>query len=554
MNSQMNQMNSRMSNSYNPAPSNINLSSRKRFRTEEPENGYGNNTERQRLEGREPKRQSITNTSVETALRQAVATQRNMGNMGNVGNVGNVGNMGNAGNRNSNNFSNNSDTAYSDVNNVLKNRAESIGDAIEAVRMVENRQNANSALAYAAAETARISEIQAAMNTIRRSSAGNSIGPNSMASAAEAVRLAEMENQLDSLGTRSFGERRNSNSVPFDVLNALTSLSQQSPHTSTSDLLRLLEVKRRNSTSSAGLTPESSSQFGRKRMSFTTASEAIQKMELEAAKNSFRNQGTSVGSLSAADLSGILEPAYKDEGNISAMRRRSSYGKDSALMENVLSALRRRSSAGNSMATAAEAVRLAEVDVAMNSLRHRRNSGHMRNSGHSNLGNSSMAAAAEIVRQAEAMKSLRRSSNGTAGSMATAAEIVRMSELDNTLNIPSHFNNNTLNIPSQYNRNTGRNRFNNYEDMMRDNDDSMNPMMMRGNGGNNSIAAAAAEVRRLADLESSSGTNFLGNNLFPPSQGREPQQRGQSRRRVSFHLDNSFHPLNGCNTMNGYQP
>lgn len=502
----------------------VNSTSRKRNR-EETNIEVGNSPERRRLEKKDVK---SNGTAIESALRNYSVsrrttlrtTSRNIASMN--GNTS---------------IPSSNEVIHSEMNNQLKRRADSIGDAIEAVRIAERRKSVNQALAFAAAENAKmqeIQELQAAVNTLRRrSSAGNTIGVNSMAAAAEAVRLAERENQLDSLGTRSFAERRNSNSLPFDVINAL----KESPSPSTADLLRLLEINRRNSANSIGLAPDNS-QMNRGRLSFTTASETLQKMELEAAMNTLRRRGNSVGSLQTVDIANMLDQ-HRDEGHLATMRRRSSYSKDSnsALMDNVLNALRRRSSAGNSMAAAAEAVRLAEMDAAMSSLRQRQNS----------AGNSSMATAAEVVRLAEMGAARRRSSNATANSMAAAAEIVRMSEAENR------------NIPSQYNRSFGRRSFTAHNDMT--DDHSFSTMMTRSNAANNSMASAAAEAARLADLEAN-GASFLGNNLLQ-NQVLESQQRGGSRRRVSFRLDDSLRNLNGLNGlngmngfngMNGYQP
>jgi len=405
--------------------------------------------------------------------------------------------------------------------NDLRNRTDSVGDAIEAIRIAERRQSKNKALARSAAETARLQELQTAMNTIQRGSIGGrgSFG-SSMASAAEAVRLAEMTNQLDSIGTRSYGDT-SSNSLPLNLYGALSTLGQDSstlPNSnSTAELIRLLEMNQRKSASSTGLTAPEAMQLGRR-----------------TSLNQPQRQANTPGSSALADLAAILDPYHDNPG--SALRR-SSFMKERSTMETVLKALRRRSSAGgNSMSTAAEAVRMAEMDMAVSSIRQRQS-------------RPSIVVAAEAVKMAELDASRtrrRRASRGSFGninSIAAAAEAVRLSEAENMSSGQSY-----------YRSNFGRNSFTSTDhDMIRDasgGDEVLNMNTInRSNGIGNS--ALAEGVSRLADLESSNAptSSYLGN--YPnqtQATAMELQQRpGNSRQRVSFRLNNFNEYSNGMN-------
>ncbi len=419
--------------------------------------------------------------------------------------------------------SSNDNNSHSTNNDRYHHRNNSVSEAMEVARMAERRQNINRqsrVLALAAAETAKMREIKSAMETLRRSSAGRSTEVNSMAAAAEAVRLAETENKLDSLGSKDNSHSNHNRNTGSNNHNSFYSSLNQSDvqNSSTADLLRLLESR-------SSMVAQSSSQMN---------TDQSQRMDLEAAVNTLRRHSNIGGAPGANELSGILGSLGRDEG---AGRRRSSYG-GSALMENVLKALRRQSAslpraseAGGSMAAAAEAVRLAEMDV-MNSMRRRSSS--------SMAPCSSMAAAAEIVRQAEldaAMNSLRRRrSSAGSNSIAAAAEAVRLAEENN--------------VHSSSNRNyKNRRSFIMSDAMMRDADDLSNAIHSATGVGN----SAAAEATRLTDVEGNYSSLLHQNNSYLLNQNNmDTNQR--ARRSVSFRLNNTsgdYNPMNhGCG---GYQ-
>lgn len=392
-------------------------------------------------------------------------------------------------------------------NDYATSRSNSILDAMD--RISQNNNNSNSAdLVRAAVEKARLQELESAMNSMTPNSFGNSfganghnlVGSNSMASAAEAVRLAEMTNQLDAIGTRHFGDASNLN-----LYNSFSNISQprqdDNLHTySASEMRRLLDLNQRLSGHTGGLLTTD-----------TYNRESMQQAELECAIQylSRRPSGVDQTPSSIADLASFLEP---DNGNFSAARRRSSYNREVAAMENVLSALRRRSSAGNSMAVAAEAARMADIESAM---RQRFTS------------RPSIAAAAEAIRIAELEASIamrRRDSRNSIGqasvnSVAAAAEIVRMAEADNIGNV-------------------GRQSF-----TLQD-EETLNSIIRRTSAGGNNFALAAAT----ADLQRLTGLEY--NNVYQnqaANQGNEQSQRGRQTR-VSFRLDN-MNNFNGMNRM-----
>lgn len=447
---------------------------------------------------------------------------------------------------------NDSNNMYSDNNDRLHPRTNSFADAIDAVRFAERRQSQtrqSRALALAAAENAKMNEIKAAMKTLKRSSVGRSTGVNSMAAAAEAVRLADMENNLDSLGSKIADSRDNKGNTN-NFYNSLKN-NDKNQNPSTSDLIRLLDNSR-----SSMVGGQDSSQVNM---------DQSQRMDLETAVQTLRRHSNLGSNAGGNELSGFLDSLGRDEGNFSARRRISSYG-DSALMENVLKALRRQSSSiprpsesGGSMAAAAEAVRLAEMDV-MSSLRRRSSAGNSMASAadvvrqadldaamntlrrrRSSAGNNSIAAAAEAVRLAEMENSSRRrsfsrrhSSYGGNSAMAAAAEIVRMSEENN---------NNSTNSNRNY---SGRRSFMMSDDMMKESDD-LNNVMRSASAVNNSFSGAAAEAR-LADTDGNLSSLLNSNNNFLLNQNNmDPHHRS---RRVSFRLNNSSRDY-GLN--NGYQ-
>ena len=497
-------------------PSNPALDSRKRPRSTS-DNIFGNDTERKRIDRKEP-------VSVPVVSAPGLAAPAPTEHGFRTRNLGH-----NASSQHS--LSNFFDASlHASELGDLRNRTDSVGDALEAIRIAERRQSKNKALVLAAAETARLQELQTAMNSIRRNSLGrNSMGRgsfgSSMASAAEAVRLAEMTNQLDSIGNRSYGEgasASNTNSLPLNLYGALSTLGQDNStipsSNSTAELIRLLEMNQRKSANSTGFMTPESMQLGRR-----------------TSINQSQRQGAGPGTSALADLAAILDPHNENTGPL----RRSSFMKERSTMETVLNALRRRSSAGNSMTTAAEAVRMAEMDMAVSSIRQRQS-------------RPSIVVAAEAVKMAEmdANRSRRRrASRGSFGnfsSIAAAAEAVRLSEAEN------------MNTAQPYYRNNfGRNSFTSADhEILRDasaTDDNLNMnAVSRSNGAGNSLTAG--EVSRLTDLESNNAhsSSYAGNySNQSQAAAMDLQQRvGSNRQRVSFRLNNNFNEYNG---MNGFQ-
>lgn len=387
-------------------------------------------------------------------------------------------------------------TFAEDVNGYRKRR--SVNSAIEAIRMAERRHSQNQALILNAAERARFQEDDNAMNPLSQSATCDS-RRNSMVSAAEAVRLAEMSNQLDSLGSGMSGG--------LNVLTNMTHLHQQENQprrnsTSTVELMRLIEMNRRMSANSASgfITPES-----------------------------IRRTSNSFGTSTAADLASILDP-YRDEGHRSSFRRRSSYVQEKSAMEDVLHAFRRRSSAGNSVSAVAEAVRIAEIDMAISSMRQGQTRSHP-----------SITAAAEAHKMAEleanrhvlnrgARNSFGGTGTGAVNSIAAAAEIVRMQEENNM----------RMAYASNYGRTFDRQQFTGRDDMMRDTD-GMNTFNNRSSFANNPLASTA-EIVRLAEMESSNAYNNINNDTHQ-------QQVDRQRAGVSFRLNNLNNYRNGMNGL-----
>lgn len=371
-------------------------------------------------------------------------------------------------------------------NNSLNNGYQQFHNGLHALIADSNNQ----VTALELAERARLQELQKAMDTDQqRNSFRNSFrNSSSMAIAAEAVRLAEMTNQLDSIGNRYFVDTPNNNAT-LNFNNRLSNLGYQD--SSNADLMRLFEINQRRSSSVAGLT--------------TTASE----------------------------LASILDP-YQGDTN-AAVRRRSSYANEQSTMENVLNALRRRSSTSNSIAAAAEAVRIAEMDIARAPTSLRR---HAR---------PSVVAAAEAITIAERESNNRslqrresRSSVGThttMSSVAAAAEIIRMTELQNM----------NSSLANPYMRNIGRNSFS-----MLNEDNLMNPYVRcRSSSGlmNNSLTAAATEISRLGELELNSASHSQRTYLPNPNyQDRDDSLRGHQT--IAGFRQNNLNDINRIN--NGF--
>jgi len=370
------------------------------------------------------------------------------------------------------------------VLNALRRRSSagnSMTAAAEAVRMAEmdatmnsfRRSSAGNSMA-AAAEAVRLAE----MNNLRRSSAGNS-----MAAAAEAVRLTEMNNFRRSSAGNSMAAA--AEAVRLAEMNNIRRSSGGNSMAAAAEAVRLAEMNNLRRSSAGN--------------SMAAAAEAVRLAEMDAARNNLRHSSAGNSMAAAAEAVRMFE-------------------------RNSL----RLNSAGNSMATA-EAVRLAEIDAAMNNFR--RNSGN------------SMAAAAEAVRLAE-MNNFRRSSAGN--SMGAAAEAVRLSEAQN------------INFPHAFSQWRSTNNFNMPNSTEMKDDEFLNLLGSRLSGNYNLVSNPSSDTTRYGDLESS--LQQLGQYNIPHNLQRALQDQmnennprgGQSRRRVSFSLDDTFRGLTGFN--NGFQP
>merc|ERR1740124_1306949 len=250
------------------------------------------------------------------------------------------------------------------------------------------RRSSGGQNAYAAAEAIRRVEI----GSVRR---GGGLNTSSMAAAAEAVRIVEME----AMARR----RQNSGTVSLAAAAEAVRRAEMGAEPQTmaaaAEAVRMAEMEasyRRRSSGGAN-------------SSVATAAEAVRMAEFNALR---RGSGGPNSSMSAA-----AEAVRMAEMNA---LRQGSEGPNSSMAAAAeavrmakMNAYRRRSSSGcPSVSTAAEAVRL-EMDAL------RRSSG----------ANTPMAAASEAVRKAEMEVFRRRSSGGGNNSMA-AAEAVLWAEMD----------------------------------------------------------------------------------------------------------------------------
>ena len=244
---------------------------------------------------------------------------------------------------------------------------------------------------------------------------------DSMGTAADAVRMAEMDTAF----------RRGSR--PGDSMNAAA------------DAVRLAEMMRANTTAAEaarmnGMESSRMRRHSRPGDSMNSAAEAVRMAEIEASMRHYNRQGDSMNA--AAEAVRMAEIVESDR------RRRSSLTEAMTLVQ---MDVMRRSSAGSSMAAAAEAVRLAEMEAAYSDNQRR-----FSYADHSHLSNSdsldsladfmrrssgatgSMAAAAEAVRMTDLerihqMESWRRSSGHGNNHFASAAEGVRLQEIENEM-------------------------------------------------------------------------------------------------------------------------
>ena len=239
---------------------------------------------------------------------------------------------------------------------------------------------------------------------LKRRSSGGQGQYSSMASAADAVRLAEELNRRSSGGQGQY----NSMAAAADAVRLAEELNrrssggqgQYSSMAAAADAVRLSEELKRRSSGGQG-------QFN----SMTSAADAVRLAEeLNRRRNSNQGQYNSM----AATADAVRLAKRRSSGGQGQYNSMAAAADAIRLAEE----LNRRSSGGqgqyNSMAAAAEGVRLAEE------LNRRRNSGRGQYS--------SMAASADAVRLAEGLN--RRSSGGQGqyNSMASAADAVRLAE------------------------------------------------------------------------------------------------------------------------------
>lgn len=276
------------------------------------------------------------------------------------------------------------ENALTNLRNSLTGNTHNFGNsmaaAAEAVRLAEAENKLNTLNSNANID-ATISELRT------RSSAGGHFNSTMGQNAQEAGRLAEIEAALHNYG--GYNSQAQDAFRLAEVENAMRRQSalSRSSITGAEDAIRLAEMEqalRRGSRSGMN--------------SMQAAAEAVQRAEMEQ----------SLGRRSASESMNAAAEAVRIAEMEAERRRRSSLTEAMRLVE--MDAMR-RSSAGTSMHAAAEAVRLAEMDVFGNQRRFSSNADVMHNESMDNLA------------------SLMRRSTGPQGSMAAAAEAVRMSEL-----------------------------------------------------------------------------------------------------------------------------
>lgn len=301
----------------------------------------------------------------------------------------------------------------------------------------------------------------------------SNVGDPSVASAAEAVRVAEAENNLHSLtGMR----RLNAQQTDFDA--AINSIARRTSFGSgslslTPDAMRIAELE----ASINNYAGRASFNAG----SLNAAADAVKRAEMESVLRRNSRAGDSVRiaaeSVRLAELESVMSRRSRTESMSAAA--------EAVRLAEIESALGHKSAsrAGDSLSVAAEAVRRAEIESTL--LRGNR-------SGDGGLSESLRRGEIEADRRrrsslTEAMKlvqmdSLRRSSTGT--SMAAAAEAVRLAEME----AYSHQRRASYAAPT---------------DSIMTHSDSMDnlPSLMRRSSGPGGSMAAAAEAVRLAEIE-----------------------------------------------------
>lgn len=291
---------------------------------------------------------------------------------------------------------------------------------------------------------------------LRRSNVGNG-----MSAAAEAVRIAETENNLHTL---SGINRIGLNTQRSDLDAALKSFARRTSYNSSSfpDTMRIAELEASLNNFSGGGNLNTGS--------INSAADAMRRAEIESL---LRRNSRAQGSMrTAADVVRIAEIE-------SAIARRSRTESMAAAAEAVTLAEMESAMNGDSMSVAAEAVRRADAESAM--LRGRTDNLSVRDTvRRGEVERKRRSSLTEAMRLVE-MDALRRSSTGT--SMAAAAEAVRLAEMEAYGN------------QRRQSYSVASNSINNSESL-----DNLSSLMRRSSGPNGSMAAAAEAVR-LAELE-----------------------------------------------------
>ena len=332
-----------------------------------------------------------------------------------------------------------------------------------AINSIARRTSYNNGSLSLTPDAMRMAEIEASLNNFAGRSSFNT---GSFNAAAEVVRRVEMESVLRHNSRAGDSMRTAADAVRLAELeSAMTRRSRTESMAAAADAVRLSEMESAMNHTGASRAGDS----------MTAAAEAVRRAEMESAMIRGGRPGDSISTSDTGRRGGIE----------AERRRRSSLTEAMKLVE--MDALR-RSSTGISMAAAAEAVRLAEMEAY----------GHQRRQSYavteSSLNNS------ESV---DSLSALMRRSSGPGGSMAAAAEAVRLAELDQVL---------------------GRERWN-----------------RRRSSGPGNHMAAAAEAVRLADMENELSRQIggygLASDVASTQQMKSPLTRNNGGRRVSFTSD-----------------
>ena len=341
-------------------------------------------------------------------------------------------------------------------------------DLDAAINNIARRTSYNNGSLSLTPDAMRMAEIEASLNNFAGRSSFNagSFNTGSFNAAAEVVRRVEMESVLRHNSRAGDSMRTAADAVRLAELeSAMTRRSRTESMAAAADAVRLSEMESAMNHTGASRAGDS----------MTAAAEAVRRAEMESAMIRGGRPGDSISTSDTGRRGGIE----------AERRRRSSLTEAMKLVE--MDALR-RSSTGISMAAAAEAVRLAEMEAY----------GHQRRQSYavteSSLNNS------ESV---DSLSALMRRSSGPGGSMAAAAEAVRLAELDQVL---------------------GRERWN-----------------RRRSSGPGNHMAAAAEAVRLADMENELSRQIggygLASDVASTQQMKSPLTRNNGGRRVSFTSD-----------------